>query len=151
MFTIVICQIYAIWVSQWSISLAQIYLDIFTLHRNSSKMASVVGVTLYIFLLMALIFKKNNFFYLASGKVLVHCMMGISRSATCALAYLMINRKMSAVDAIRTMRMRRDVRPNDGFLQQLADLDNELRRERQYTYWSYSLFVKKNSLCAFIF
>lgn len=83
------------------------------------------------------------------GKVLVHCMMGISRSATCALAYLMINRKMSAVDAIRTMRMRRDVRPNDGFLQQLADLDNELRRERQYTYWSYSLFVKIQFMCVY--
>lgn len=61
-------------------------------------------------------------------------MMGISRSSTCALAYLMINKKMSAVDAIRTVRLRRDIRPNDGFLQQLADLDNELRRERQYAY-----------------
>lgn len=68
------------------------------------------------------------------GKVLVHCMMGVSRSATCAIAYLMIVKKMSAVDAIRTVRMRRDIRPNDGFLQQLADLDNELRRERQYAY-----------------
>ncbi|KAJ6648661.1 Dual specificity phosphatase 29 [Pseudolycoriella hygida] len=86
----------------------------------------------------------SRYFYIASkfiengiesgGKVLVHCMMGISRSATCALAYLMISRKMSAVDAIRTVRLRRDVRPNDGFLQQLADLDNELRRERQYAY-----------------
>lgn len=45
----------------------------------------------------------------------------------------MIYRKMSAADAIRTVRLRRDIRPNDGFLQQLADLDNELRRERQYS------------------
>lgn len=58
--------------------------------------------------------------------------MGISRSATCALAYLMICRKMSAIDAIRTIRLRRDIRPNDGFLHQLAELDNELRRERQF-------------------
>lgn len=64
----------------------------------------------------------------------MHCMMGVSRSATCVLAYLMIVKKMSAVDAIRTVRMRRDIRPNDGFLQQMADLDNELRRERQYAY-----------------
>lgn len=61
-------------------------------------------------------------------------MMGISRSATCALVYLMINKKMSAVDAIRTVRLRRDIRPNDGFLHQMAELDNELRRERQYAY-----------------
>lgn len=62
----------------------------------------------------------------------MHCMVGMSRSATCALAYLMISRKMSAAEAIRTVRMHRDIHPNEGFIQQLADLDNELRRERLY-------------------
>ncbi|XP_037919194.1 dual specificity protein phosphatase 13 isoform X2 [Hermetia illucens] len=86
----------------------------------------------------------SRYFYIAAkfienavnsgGKVLVHCLVGMSRSATCVLAYLMICRKMTAVEAIRTVRMRRDVRPNDGFLQQLADLDNELRRDRSYSY-----------------
>ena len=28
------------------------------------------------------------------------------------------------------VRQHRDVRPNDGFLRQLAELDNKLRRER---------------------
>ncbi|KAH8235605.1 hypothetical protein KR032_003764, partial [Drosophila birchii] len=70
----------------------------------------------------------------ATGKILVHCLVGMSRSATCVLAYLMICRKMSAVDAIRTVRMRRDIRPNDGFLQQLADLDMELKRKNLYPY-----------------
>jgi atypical dual specificity phosphatase len=84
----------------------------------------------------------SRYFYIASkfiengiqsgGKVLVHCMMGMSRSATCVLAYLMISRKMSAAEAIRTVRMHRDIHPNEGFLQQLADLDNELKRERLY-------------------
>ena len=69
-----------------------------------------------------------------TGKVLVHCMVGMSRSATCVLAYLMISRKMSSAEAIRTVRMHRDINPNEGFLQQLADLDNELRRDRSY-YW----------------
>lgn len=82
---------------------------------------------------------KYDFHKILTGKALVHCQMGISRSSTCAIAYLMINRKMSAADAIRTVRLRRDIRPNDGFLQQLADLDNELRRDRQYSY-SYSLY-----------
>lgn len=86
----------------------------------------------------------SRYFYIASkfienginsgGKVLVHCLVGMSRSATCVLAYLMICRKMSAVEAIRTVRMRRDIRPNDGFLQQLADLDNELKRDRSFNY-----------------
>lgn len=86
----------------------------------------------------------SRYFYVAAkfidsaissgGKVLVHCLVGVSRSATCVLAYLMICRKMSAVDAIRTVRMRRDIHPNDGFLQQLADLDMELRRKSLYPY-----------------
>ncbi|CAO1396599.1 unnamed protein product [Diamesa hyperborea] len=84
----------------------------------------------------------SRYFYIAAkfienginsgGKVLVHCFVGMSRSATCALAYLMISRKMSATEAIRTVRMHRDIHPNEGFLQQLADLDNELKRERLY-------------------
>lgn len=96
----------------------------------------------------AQIFKLHIILLLwSTGKVLVHCMMGISRSSTCAIAYLMINRKMSASDAIRTVRLRRDIRPNDGFLQQLADLDNELRRERQYAYWlSYKQTKQKQNL-----
>lgn len=61
-------------------------------------------------------------------------MMGVSRSATCVIVYLMIAKRMSASEAIRTVRLRREIRPNDGFLQQIADLDNELRRERVYSY-----------------
>ncbi|XP_063700497.1 dual specificity protein phosphatase 13B isoform X1 [Culicoides brevitarsis] len=86
----------------------------------------------------------SRYFYIAAkfienginsgGKVLVHCMVGMSRSATCVLAYLMICKRMSATEAIRTVRMHRDIRPNDGFIQQLADLDNELRRERDRCY-----------------
>jgi predicted enzyme related to lactoylglutathione lyase len=64
------------------------------------------------------------------GKVLVNCMMGMSRSSTCVLAYLMLRQNMTAVEALTEVRKHRDVRPNDGFLRQLADLDNKLRRER---------------------
>ena len=57
-------------------------------------------------------------------------MMGMSRSSTCVLAYLMLKQNMTAVQALTEVRKSRDVRPNDGFLRQLADLDNKLRRER---------------------
>ncbi|XP_074097914.1 dual specificity protein phosphatase 3 isoform X2 [Cotesia typhae] len=67
---------------------------------------------------------KNN------GKVFVHCMMGISRSSTCVIAFLMIKRNMLCEDAIRLIRKSRDIHPNDGFLRQLAALDNQLRRRR---------------------
>ena len=57
-------------------------------------------------------------------------MMGMSRSSTCVLAYLMLKQEMTAVQALKEVRRHREVRPNDGFLRQLADLDNKLRRER---------------------
>ena len=58
-------------------------------------------------------------------------MMGMSRSSTCVLAYLMLKQEMSAVQALKEVRRYREVRPNDGFLRQLADLDNKLRKERE--------------------
>lgn len=52
--------------------------------------------------------------------VLVHCMAGISRSATIVAAYLMYSLKLDpagAVDMIRTVRP--IVEPNEGFMEQL--------------------------------
>jgi hypothetical protein len=37
---------------------------------------------------------------------------------------------MTAVEALTEIRRHRDVRPNDGVLRQIADLDNKLRRKR---------------------
>ena len=67
----------------------------------------------------------------AKGKVMVCCQMGVSRSAACVLAYLMINRDMDAASALGLLRRRRDVRPNDGFLEQLVALDTDLQLVRQ--------------------
>ncbi|XP_051155474.1 dual specificity protein phosphatase 3-like [Leptopilina boulardi] len=66
----------------------------------------------------------------SGGKIYVHCLVGVSRSATCVLAFLMIKRNMLAADAIKIVRQGRDIHPNEGFLQQLAQLDNYLRRSR---------------------
>ena len=57
--------------------------------------------------------------------------MGMSRSSTCVLAFLMIKRGMTACEAIEQVRTRREIRPNNGFLEQLANLDNKLRRDRE--------------------
>ncbi|XP_063050539.1 dual specificity protein phosphatase 26-like [Engraulis encrasicolus] len=56
------------------------------------------------------------------GKVLVHCHVGVSRSATVVLAYLMLKHHMTLVEAIRTVKEGRGVFPNRGFLRQLIDL-----------------------------
>uniref|UniRef100_A0A8C6ABM3 Dual specificity protein phosphatase 13B n=1 Tax=Marmota marmota marmota TaxID=9994 RepID=A0A8C6ABM3_MARMA len=63
------------------------------------------------------------------GRVLVHCAMGVSRSATLVLAFLMIYENMTLVEAIQTVQAHRDICPNSGFLRQLQVLDNRLGRE----------------------
>ncbi|XP_075466452.1 dual specificity protein phosphatase 13A-like [Ascaphus truei] len=63
-----------------------------------------------------------------NGKVLVHCVMGKSRSATLVLAYLMIYQRFSLPDAIRHVTQHRGIAPNRGFLQQLQQLETELKQ-----------------------
>lgn len=65
------------------------------------------------------------------GQVVVHCRAGISRSSTVVLAFLMQKHNMSAQDAVCHVHQRRFICPNDGFLQQLCDLDEELALERE--------------------
>jgi len=64
----------------------------------------------------------------SGGIVVVNCVMGWSRSATCVAAYLMMKHGMTATRAIETIRQSRPIRPNAGFLQQLADLENTLSK-----------------------
>lgn len=64
----------------------------------------------------------------SGGLVVVNCVMGWSRSATCVAAYLMMKHSMSATKALELIRQNRSIRPNAGFLQQLADLENTLSK-----------------------
>lgn len=63
------------------------------------------------------------------GRVLVHCVLGMSRSPSVLAAYLMYRKRMTAVEALKTIRQRREIHPNSGFLQQLCDLDLKLHRD----------------------
>ncbi|MEJ1288561.1 dual specificity phosphatase and pro isomerase domain containing 1 [Cricetulus griseus] len=65
------------------------------------------------------------------SKILVHCAMGRSRSATLVLAYLMIHKNMTLVDAIQQVAKNRCVLPNRGFLKQLRELDKQLVKQRR--------------------
>ncbi|XP_029841544.2 dual specificity protein phosphatase 3 isoform X1 [Ixodes scapularis] len=62
----------------------------------------------------------------SGGKVLVHCKEGISRSATLVLAFLMLKRNLTAQEAVRLVRGRREIIPNQGFLQQLCELNERI-------------------------
>ncbi|CAL8261340.1 unnamed protein product [Arctogadus glacialis] len=65
-----------------------------------------------------------------TAKVLVHCVMGQSRSSTLVLAYLMIHENLTLADAIRAVSAGRNISPNAGFLEQLRALDRELHARR---------------------
>ncbi|XP_013103971.1 dual specificity protein phosphatase 18 [Stomoxys calcitrans] len=57
---------------------------------------------------------------LNGGKTLVHCVAGVSRSATLCLAYLMKYSEMSLREAFFHVKsIRPQIRPNTGFFQQL--------------------------------
>ncbi|KAK4488935.1 hypothetical protein RD792_004725 [Penstemon davidsonii] len=61
------------------------------------------------------------------GKVLVHCFEGKSRSATLVLAYLMLRKNFTLLQAWNALkRAHRRAQPNDGFARILLDLDQKL-------------------------
>jgi len=68
------------------------------------------------------------------GKVYVHCQQGISRSATFIIAYLMMKRGMSAKEAVSAVRRKRSIFPNDGFFEQLCDLELRLKGQGSRVY-----------------
>jgi protein-tyrosine phosphatase len=61
------------------------------------------------------------------NKILVHCKMGFSRSASIIIAYLMIKQKMSYKNAYNWVKMcRSEISPNFGFTLALQELDIKL-------------------------
>jgi len=68
------------------------------------------------------------------GLVFVNCFTGFSRAATIVAAYLMLKKNYTATQALMYMRNSREVQPNLGFLQQLANVDNQLRKDRYRKY-----------------
>ncbi|KAK8377959.1 hypothetical protein O3P69_018696 [Scylla paramamosain] len=64
------------------------------------------------------------------GCVLVHCLAGVSRSATVAIAYVMKHLSLPFEEAYMYVKSRRPtISPNINFVGQLAELDRQLRRD----------------------
>ncbi|XP_013420509.1 dual specificity protein phosphatase 2 isoform X1 [Lingula anatina] len=63
----------------------------------------------------------------ASGKVLVHCHAGVSRSATICIAYVMQFKKCSLDEAYNHVKTRRNViAPNLNFMSQLEEFNKQI-------------------------
>lgn len=80
--------------------------------------------------------KFSEFFEFASGatvngaKLFVHCEVGVSRSPSLVIAWLMKTERMSFLEAVSHVRSKRiQVLPNIGFASQLQRLEHELMPE----------------------
>ena len=82
------------------------------------------------------LFSQMNFFhFLSTGTVAVHCVFGISRSASLVMSYLMIYRNLSVLEAFKCIRNSRQSYPNDGFMRELCELDHMLFVDQDHVVW----------------
>ena len=66
---------------------------------------------------------KNN-----NCNILVHCQMGISRSTTCLLAYLIAREGFNVVSGLSFVKKKRKmIMPNYGFVQQLTQFEKNYK------------------------
>lgn len=65
--------------------------------------------------------------------VYVHCMAGVSRSATVVIAHLMRHMQLSLLDAYTMVKLKRFIQPNIGFWKQLVQLEKQLCEENILT------------------
>ncbi|XP_033326178.1 uncharacterized protein LOC117220386 isoform X1 [Megalopta genalis] len=78
----------------------------------------------------------NDFIHsarLRGGNVLIHCLAGMSRSVTVAVAYIMSTTNLSWKEALKVVKVGRSIaNPNVGFQQQLKDFESSrLHEERR--------------------
>ncbi|XP_056373884.1 dual specificity protein phosphatase 16 [Hyla sarda] len=70
----------------------------------------------------------------SNGRVLVHCLAGISRSATIAIAYIMKRMDMTLDEAYRFVKEKRPtISPNFNFLGQLLDFEKKIKTQTGQT------------------
>jgi atypical dual specificity phosphatase len=75
---------------------------------------------------------KINEHLTSGGRVLVHCVLGVSRSTSLCLAYYIKYRNMTLKQAFEHVSSKRPcVRPNPGFWRQLIDYEKRIFASKQ--------------------
>ncbi|XP_010251326.2 PREDICTED: dual specificity protein phosphatase PHS1-like isoform X1 [Nelumbo nucifera] len=82
------------------------------------------------------------------GRVLIHCFEGRSRSATVVLAYLMLKKNFTLLDAWNLLKKaHRRAQPNDGFARILMELDRKLHGKVSMEWQQRKPIMKVCSIC----
>ena len=63
-----------------------------------------------------------------ANKIFIHCMAGVSRSATIVISYLMWKEKKSLEETLKKVKEKRFVSPNFGFMEQLKIFEKLLKK-----------------------
>ena len=84
---------------------------------------------------ISLFFNKTNDFInkakLSGKNILIHCQLGISRSTTCLIAYMIKYLGYNTVSAMQFIKNKRpQIMPNFGFLQQLKNYEERIKLEK---------------------
>lgn len=82
----------------------------------------------------------------AGSTILVHCTVGMSRSAAMVLAYLMVVKKMRLKEGMQLLKSHRPITsPNIGFLAQLIDMEKSIFGEASLDIERYERFGEVDS------
>jgi protein-tyrosine phosphatase len=72
------------------------------------------------------------------SKILIHCVQGMSRSATIVIAFLMFDSKMTLKEAYGFVKSKRTIiEPNPGFMKQLIEYEFQIHGKNSITISEY--------------
>jgi len=87
-----------------------------------------------LFFAIPLVVRQINSYLQRGEKVLVHCRMGISRSVSLLIAYLIKYHQLSTQQALKLIRTQRSIaNPNPGFLRQLKWYEHLMRKNELFS------------------
>ncbi|KAK6618293.1 hypothetical protein RUM44_002745 [Polyplax serrata] len=98
-------------------------------HFQKVELLDEPGVNMFDALQFSINFINNVIAENGNNKIFVHCNAGYSRAPAIIIGYLMKTLGLSLQEALCKVNEKRKVKPNDGFLRQLKELEQQLRQQ----------------------